>query len=415
MTDTTELDDLEFFTPTNYADGFPHDIFTRLRAEDPVHWSSESVTSEFPFVTKPGAGYWAVTRHADVNHVVRTPAVFSSHERGTLAVDLAPGALALKQRQLINLDPPDHSRMRRIISRAFTPKAIRELQGTIEEHTVRILEAAGAEGEVDFITSVAAELPLTMLCALLGVPHEDRWLLFDWTERLTVFRSLEDFLAATVEMKTYCLEHSARKRTEPTDDIWSTLVNVELTPEDSDDGATRLTDDDLLMYWELLVIAGNDTTRNATAGGALAFVEHPDQAKQLYRNLDLMPSAVDEVLRWVSPVNLFRRTAVEDTELGGKHIKAGDKVIVYYASANRDETVFNDPFRFDISRSPNPHLSFGAGPHHCLGAALARMQLTTMFTELISRYPNSTMTAPITRAPITFLAGITSMPVELRP
>ncbi|HEX9259880.1 MAG TPA: cytochrome P450 [Acidimicrobiales bacterium] len=411
----TDLADVEFFTPANFADGFPHDIFTRLRAEDPVHWSRESVTPEWPYATKPGPGYWAVTRHADVNHVVRSPHLYSSHVKGSLAVDLAPRALALKQRQLINLDPPDHSSLRRIVSRAFTPKAIRELEDTIRAHTIRILADAAAAGEVDFITAVAAELPLTMLSALLGMPHEERHLLFDWTERLTVFRDIDDFVAATREMREYCLAHSALKRAEPTDDVWSTLVNAELAPDETDDGGAPLTDEDLVMFWELLVIAGNDTTRNATAGGVLALVEHPDQAMRLYRNMDLIPTAIEEVVRWVSPVNLFRRTAVEDTELGGKQIKAGDKVIVYYASANRDEDVFEDPFTFDVGRTPNPHIGFGAGPHHCLGASLARMQLRTMFTELISRYPNSRIVGPVERAPITLLAGISSMPVELRP
>jgi cytochrome P450 len=407
--------DRDFFTPANYANGFPHEAFTRLRAEDPVHWTTESFTPEYPFTKEPGPGYWAITRHADVDRVVRTPGVFSSHVGGTMIVNLKPGPLALQQRQMLNMDPPEHSRLRRIINRAFTPKAVEGLRADIENNTTRILDTAGAEGEVDFVTAVAAELPLMMLCGLLGVPLEDRHLLFDWTERLTVVRSFDDFLAATDEMNAYCLAHSATKRANPTGDVWSTLVNAELAPDDADDGVTRLTDDDLLMFWQLLVIAGNETTRNATSGGVLALVEHPDQATKLHADPTLMPSAVEEVLRWVSPVNHFRRTATEDVEFGGTQIKAGDKVVVYYASANRDEDVFTDPFRFDITRNPNPHLGFGAGPHFCLGAPLARLQLRTMLTELLRRYPRSRITGPITRAPITFLSGITSMPVELRP
>jgi cytochrome P450 len=409
----SDLADLDIFTPAAYTDGFPHDVFTRLRAEDPVHWTNEALTPEFPFVRTPGRGYWAVTRHADVDRVVRTPAVFSSQLGGTFIIDLAPGPLALQQRQMLNMDPPEHSRLRRIINRAFTPKAVEGLRASVEANTSTILDAAGRQGEVDFVTAVAAELPLMMLCGLLGVPLEDRSLLFDWTNRLTAPESQEHFRRATEEMNRYCLEHSTAKRAEPTDDIWSTLVNAELPPDDAD-GATGLTDEDLLMFWQLLVIAGNETTRNATSGGVLALVGHRDQAVQLYEHPELMPTAVEEILRWVSPVNHFRRTASEDTELGGKHINAGDKVVVYYASANRDEDVFTDPFTFDITRQPNPHLAFGAGPHFCLGAPLARLQLRTMLTELMQRYPRSRIVGPVERVPITFLAGIASMPVQLR-
>ena len=410
----SELAALDIFTPANYADGFPHDIFTRLRAEDPVHWTFEALTPEFPFLRTPGRGYWAVTRHADVDRVVRNPAVFSSHEGATFIIDLAPGPLALQQRQMLNMDPPHHSRLRRIINRAFTPKAVEGLRDSVESNTKAILDAAGRQGEVDFVTAVAAELPLMMLCGLLGVPLEDRFLLFDWTNRLTAVESQDDFRRATEEMNRYCLEHSAAKRARPTDDVWSTLVNAELPPDDAD-GATRLTDEDLILFWQLLVIAGNETTRNATSGGVLALVEHRDQAIRLYEQPDLMPTAVEEILRWVSPVNHFRRTATEDVELGGKQIRAGDKVVVYYASANRDEQVFTDPFSFDITRQPNPHLAFGAGPHFCLGAPLARLQLRTMLGELIPRYPRSTIIGPVERVPITFLAGIKSMPVRLVP
>lgn len=421
MTGTSDLADVDIFTPANYADGFPHEIFARLRADDPVHWTTEALTPEFPFIKEPGAGYWAITRHADVDKVVRTPTVFSSHVGATMIVDLKPGPLALQQRQLINLDDPEHLRLRRIINRAFTPRAVEALRDRVEENTRLILDAAGAAGNVDFVTAVAAELPLRMLCGLLGVPLDDRWLLFEWTNRLTAIESTADFVAALDEMAAYCLELSAQRRVQPTDDVWSTLVNAELAPDETVDGAgaaggpTRLTDDDLVMFWQLLVIAGNETTRNSISGGVLALVEHRDQAAKLYADPSLMPGAVDEVLRWVSPVNHFRRTAVADVELGGKQIRAGDKVVVYYASANRDEDVFTDPFRFDIERDPNPHLAFGAGPHFCLGAPLARLQLRTMLTELMQRYPRSRIVGPVERAPITFLAGITSMPVELRP
>ena len=412
MSNLDPLDAVDIFTPANYADGFPHDIFTRLRAEDPVHWTTEALTPEFPFLRTPGRGYWAITRHADVDRVVRNPGVFSSHEGATFVIDLAPGPLALQQRQMLNMDPPDHSRLRRIINRAFTPKSVEGLRDSVEANTTAILDAAGHQGEVDFVTAVAAELPLMMLCGLLGVPLEDRFLLFDWTNRLTAVVSQDDFRRATEEMNRYCLEHSAAKRDRPTDDIWSTLVNAELPPGDAD-GATRLTDEDLILFWQLLVIAGNETTRNSISGGVLALVEHRDQAIRLYEQPDLMPTAVEEILRWVSPVNHFRRTATEDVELGGKQIRAGDKVVVYYASANRDEDVFTDPFTFDITRQPNPHLAFGAGPHFCLGAPLARLQLRTMLGELIPRYPRSKIVGPVERVPITFLAGIKSMPVQL--
>lgn len=403
------LRDVDVFTPTAYDGGFPHETFTALRSSAPVRWTSESLTSEYPAIRAPGPGFWAVSRYQDVGRVLRDPGTFSSHRGGTFIVDSPPEALALQQEMMLNQDAPDHSRLRRIINRAFTPRAVERLRPGIEASTAEILDASANKGHVDLVDDIAAELPLMTLCRLLGVPLSERRLLFDWTNRLTAPASSADLLGALSEMRRYCLEHSAAKRANPTDDVWSTLVTTGL--DDGDDA--RLTDDELAMYWQLLVIAGNETTRNSISGGLLALWDHPAEADRVRTDPHVVATAVEEILRWVSPVNHFRRTATTDVELGGVTIAAGDKVVVYFPSANRDESVFDDPFRFDVGRDPNPHLAFGAGPHFCLGASLARLQLRTMVPEFLRRFPEARATAPVDRVPITFLSGIRSVPVHL--
>ena len=406
--------DVDIFQPSTYVRGFPHETFDRLRREDPVHWTEESLSFEFPWARVPGPGYWAVTRHADVALVSRTPQDFSAHIGTTMIVEPPiPAFLAAQQQQMLNMDPPQHTRLRLIVNRAFTPKNVELLGDTIREHCRRIVDDISTAGEAEFVRDVAAELPLLVLAELLGVPASDRDQLFDWSNRLAAPADPEygldfaDFNQASREMEAYADELSAYRRDNPGSDIWSSVVHAEV------DGR-HLTETELRMFWQLLVIAGNETTRNTLSNGLVALAEHPDQLGEVRADLSLVPSMVEEILRWVSPVIRFRRTATRDLELGGKQIAAGDKVVVYYPSANRDDEVFTDPHRFDVRRTPNNHLAFGIGPHFCLGASLARLQLRTMFTELITRLANIEVDDPV-RLESSFIAGVRKLPIRFTP
>jgi cytochrome P450 len=404
-------DAVDLFQTSAYSDGFPHAVFDQLRREDPVHWTEESISAEFPWARTPGPGYWAVTRHADVSLVSRTPQTFSAHVGTTMIVEPPiPAFLQAQQKQMLNMDPPDHTRLRLIVNRAFTPKAVDQLAALVQTHCRAIIDSICEHGEAEFVRDVAAELPLLVLADLLGMPVEDRSLLFDWSNRLIATADPEygldfdDFNRATREMEDYCDRLSARRRVDPGDDVWSAVVHAEV------DGR-KLSPTELRMFWQLLVIAGNETTRNTLSNGLIALVDHPAQLAMVREDISLIPSTVEEILRWVSPVIRFRRTAVRDTELGGKQIAAGDKVVVYYPSANRDDTVFDDPHRFDVTRRPNDHLAFGIGPHFCLGASLARLQLRTMFTEIVRRLDDLEVDPPV-RMHSTFISGIRSLPIR---
>jgi cytochrome P450 / NADPH-cytochrome P450 reductase len=397
--------------PEHYADGIPYDVLAELRRQSPIVWVDEPATGTFP----GGPGFWALLRHAEVSHVSRTPADFSSWRGTSFLRDPKPSDAAVLRRMMLNMDPPEHSKLRKIVNRAFTPQAIRRnLFDSITRHAREVVDSVCEEGKVDFVTAVAAEMPLRVLADVLGVSTQDRHLLFNWTNTLVGLDDPEHggdpkaFVAAFGEMFAYGRERTAEKRAKPTDDVWSMIVNAEV---DGD----RLSDDELDRFFQLLVIAGNDTTRNLLSNTLLTLSEHPDQFGRLRDDLDLLPTAIEEVLRFAPSVIQFRRTATRDLELAGQKIAENDKVEINYASANRDETVFDDPDRFDITRDPNPHLSFGDGTHFCLGANLARLNVRTLLSELFTRLPDIEASGPPTRLRSSFMNGINHLPAEFTP
>jgi cholest-4-en-3-one 26-monooxygenase len=401
---------VDLFDPDTFVTGVPHEWFAWLREHDPVHLNPEP----------DGPGFWAVTRYEDVVTVSRDPELFSSWRGSALLADLPPEDLEGMRLQLIHMDPPEHTALRAIVSRAFTPRMIASLRDHVAQLAAEIVDAVAPKGKCDFVTEVAAELPLQVIAETLGVPREDRWRLFDWSNRLIGMEDPEygsedaaqaDITAkvALVEMFQYAHELAERKRAEPTGDLCSVLVHAEV------DGH-RLSDVEFNMFFFLLVIAGNETTRNLISGGLEALCEHPDERARLRADPGLLAATVEEMLRWVSPVMQFRRTATRDTDLAGQEIAEGDKVVLYYGSANRDEAVFGPSAdRFDAARVPNNHLAFGFGTHFCLGASLARLEIRSMFAELLGRIPDLELAGPPERLRSSFINGIKHLPVRFTP
>jgi cytochrome P450 len=382
--------------------GVPHEQFRWLREHDPVHWHDD------PDDRVPG--FWAVTRHEDVVHVSRHPEIFSSYRRLVLFNEPATDDLSMQRLMMLNQDPPEHTRRRGLVNKGFTPRTIGRLQDHIREICHGLLDEIGTEP--DFVGDIAAPLPLYVICELLGAPPEDRDMIFKLSNKLIGFddpefqTSREEGTDAAAQLYAYANELGARRRADPRDDIVTTL----LQPDENGD---ELSSTEFDIFVLMLAVAGNETTRNAASGGMLAFFEHPEQWARLRDDPSLITTAADEIVRWVSPVNLFRRTATQDTELGGKRIREGDKVVVFYASANRDAAVFDNPDVFDIGRDPNPHIGFGGGgPHFCLGAHLARLELSVLFETLSDRMPNIELAGNVRRLRSNFINGIKEMPVR---
>ncbi len=393
--------------PDSYLAGFPYDAVAGLRQHQPVVWCPEPAAPDF----EGGPGFWFVSRHADIVEVSKTPEVFSSHVGGTSVRDFDARNLAAIQQMMLNLDPPQHSQIRKIISRAFTPRTVQGMFASIDEHADRVIAGLGNGGEFDLVPRFSAEMPLFVLADILGIPSDERHLLFDWTNRMVGFDDpaagdRSSYVSAFMELFAYAHKLTAAKRKTPTDDVWSMIVNAEVDGE-------RLSDDDLDRFFQLLVIAGNETTRNLLNGFVLTMSEHPAQLALLRREPDLLGGAIEEVLRWHPPILQFRRTAVADYELGGQQIRAGDKVVISYASANRDAAVFDQPDRFDITRSPNPHLAFGTGQHFCLGNAVARLEAKVLLAKLLQRFDTIEVTGPPVRLRSNFVNGITELPVRM--
>jgi cytochrome P450 len=400
---------VDLFDPRTYLEGFPHAAFASLRRECPVARVEERAMLGWP----EGPGYWAVTRYADVVHVNRSPRLFSSHLGATQIRDPKPDDLEFQRRMMLNLDPPEHTRLRRTVARAFTPRHIDALAEGIRARARAAVERVAPDKACDFAADLAADLPVLTLAQLLGVPAADRKLLFDWANRIIGFQDPEYALrdaegrpidprsrAALTDMFDYAHALAAEKRRAPADDVITALVTAGLTDEEYEN------------FFFLLTVAGNETLRNAIPGGMLALLQHPDEHRRLLSDPSLLPAAVDEMLRYASPVMCFRRTAADDTELAGVPIAEGDKVVVYYASANRDEDAFRHPDRFDVGRSPNEHLSLGTGPHFCLGAHLGRLQMRIFFEEVLWRLPDMELAGPVERLASNFQAGIKRMPVS---
>ncbi|WP_204017845.1 cytochrome P450 [Sphaerimonospora thailandensis] len=389
--------------------GAPHDQFRRLRANAPVFWHEGDAERGWP-------GFWAVTKHEDVVHVSRRSDLFSSYRRLALFNELPDEQVELQRLMLLNQDPPEHTRRRSLVNRGFTPRVIGRLEEHIRDICRQLIDEAEQLPEVDFVRDVAAPLPLYVICELLGAPVEDRDKIFEWSNRLIgsedpdYAASPEEGQAAAMEVYAYAdALAAARKEAGPRDDIVTKLLRP-------DDSGEVLGQDEFDLFVLLLIVAGNETTRNAASGGMLAMFEHPAQWARLVADPSLAARTADEIVRWVSPVNLFRRTATADTEIRGQKISEGDKVVVFYGSANRDEDVFDLPDVFDIARDPNPHIGFGGGgAHFCLGNHLAKLELKVLFEVLAERFPDIRQTGAATRLRSNFINGIKTLPVSLRP
>jgi cytochrome P450 len=407
-----ELGDLSFWLrPQEEREG----AFATLREERPV---SFHVEPEFPLLPK-GPGFWALTRHADILHASRNPKLFCSG-RGTQIGD-QPEAFSEAFGSMINMDDPRHGRMRRIVSRGFTPRMLKRLEAGVQRCAREIVDAVIEKGECDFVTDIAARLPLRIVCDMMGIPASQHDFIFDCTNVILGagdpeyggddLTTLPAKLLGAGAQLTQLVQELGRARLEtPTDDLTSALVNAEIDGE-------RLTEAELGSFFVLLVVAGNETTRNAISHGMKALCDFPEQREIWAADFEgVAPTAVEEIVRWASPVIHFRRTATQDTEIGGQKVSLGDKIVLWYASGNRDALVFDEPFRFDVQRAPNEHVGFGGpGPHHCIGAHLARREMTVMFRELFSRLPDLEVTGPAERLQSMFIHGIKHMPCSFSP
>ena len=362
-----------------------------------------------------GPGFWVVTKYDDVVTVGRDGATFSSDQkRGGVGRARRGPQNDFEQggNLMLTMDAPEHTRYRKLVNRGFTPRQIGALEDRIREQTNRILDEVIEQGGCDYVVDVAAEVPLQVIAEMLGVPQEDRHKLFEWSNRMIgsedpeYIVSEEEVMNAQVEMFMYANELAAERREMPRDDIVSTLLDAEV---DGD----RLSEMDFNLFFLLIAVAGNETTRNSISHGIQAFCDNPDQYQALVQDPTLAKSATEEIVRWASPVMYFRRNVTHDTELGGQQLAEGDKVSIWYVSANRDEDVFDDPFTFDIRRSPNEHVGFGGGgPHHCLGANLARMEIYVLLEEMARRIPTVELAGEVKPLRSNFIGGIKHMPVK---
>lgn len=395
---------IDLVAPASFANGHPWDQYAWLRTHDPVHRHEDP----------NGGWFWALTRYDDVRTVSRQPRRFSSYAKGVMVADPDEAALVPQRQMMLTMDPPQHDRFKLLVSRGFTPKQAQLLRGRIDELSREIVDDVAGRGECDLVHDVAGRLPSGLIAELMGIPRADGERLYQLTEIMhTTDPAVADenaHLGAIVEMLGYAREVAERKRRQPGDDIASTLVHAEV------DGQA-LTDDEFQWFFLLLVNAGGDTTRNLVAAGMELLFEHPAERARLMEDLDArLPDAVEEMLRYTSPVAHFQRTVTEDTELRGVPLAAGDRVVMFYGSANRDEAVFDEPDRFDVTRSPNPHVAFGGGgPHLCLGLHVARIEIASIFRELLTRLPDLAPAGPAERLASSFIAGIRTMPVRFTP
>lgn len=399
------------FDPTDPAINevaFPHDRFRALRAHAPVHWVEQVPEARAGFY---GSGYWAVSRHEEVRAVSKDNDNWSTAENGVIirfAPDMTRDQVEAQRAMLIHHDPPSHTTMRSIVSRGFTPRAIASLQGNLRDRAYAIVEEAAAKGSGDFVEDLAAELPLQAIADFLGVPQADRKKLFEWSNQMMAYDDPDfdvDPAVASMEILGYFDGLANDRRDNPRDDIVTKLIHA------GDDGHGALTNDEFGFFVILLTVAGNETTRNAISHGMHAFFQNPDQW-ELWKS-ERPDTMVDEVIRWATPVTVFQRTALHDVELAGQAIPKGDRVGLFYASANFDDTVFDDPFRFDIGRSPNPHVAFGGhGAHYCIGANLARMEVKLIFDALADVAPGISQAGDPSRLRSGWLNAIKQMQVN---
>ncbi|HEY7197027.1 MAG TPA: cytochrome P450 [Gaiellaceae bacterium] len=410
------LADIDLTDLDRWAQGVPHEWFELLRREAPVFWQEE----------RRGRGFWSLTRYDDVLAASKSWQTFSAQLGGTSLMDLTPEQVESRM-SMLDSDPPAHTRLRNIVNKAFTPRAVNAYADRIHTIFREILGSAFVEGELDFVDAVAVELPMRILCELMGVPLEDRRYLVELGNRmlgntdpdqageyvadsadLSQYAHLPFSSPAAPEMFAYANQLGADRREHPRDDLTTRLVQADV---DGD----RLSEHEFDLFFLLLVTAGNETTRHAMSNGLIALLEHPAERDRLLGDPSLIPSGVEEILRWTPSLLHFRRTAASDVEVGGQQIRAGDKVALWYVSGNRDASQFPDPMRFDVGRDPNKHLAFGLGsPHYCLGAHLARLELRIWLEEMLPTLPHIEQAGPVRRLRSNFFHGVKSLPIRVR-
>ncbi len=394
------LADIDLTDASVWEQAAPHQWLDRLRTESPVHWHEES----------DGPGFWALTRHEDVRRVSTSPGEFSSYVGGPLRLDPEDGSLDQLRMVIIGMDPPEHRDFRTIVSKAFTPKMIARLEEALRAETARVIGELRGDTHCEFVTDVAARIPMWAISELMGVPPEDRHRLYELSHALIddqdpeIAPTPETAMVSSAEIFGYASEMAARERANPSDSLTSALLQAEVN-------GRRLDDMEFTLFFIFLIVAGNETTRTATSHGLLSLLDHPESMERLVRDPALMPAAVEEILRWEPPIHHFRRTATADVDLGGQPIAKGDKVLMWYAGSNRDPSVFADPHRFLIDRSPNPQQSFGIGEHFCLGANLARLSLRLLFTDLLATIENIQLAAAPRRLHSNLINGIKEMQI----
>jgi cytochrome P450 len=393
---------VDLASPDTFVGGVPHDILTDLRRDDPVHW--QEMDGE--------PGFWAILKHADVVHVAREPNLFSASEGGVVLENLDAQSLEMMRGMLLAMDPPRHTDYRQPLSERFKARVIAGLEPAIRDICRGIFSAAAEKGEVEFVHEVTSGLPSRVIGELMGLPEEDWPHIHELAERNTSGQDADyasgDANSGSIEMAMYAIQFAARRRSEPVrDDLTSFILG-------SDFNGHPMDDIDFGKFFVQLVTAGNDTTKTMLSSGLLALLQHPDQLAMLRADRSLIPGAVEEILRWANPLHYFRRTATADTSIRGVDIVAGDKVAMYYTSANRDEDVFGaDSQRFDITRHPNPHLSFGIGTHFCLGVHLARLEGRVFFDELLSTFPSIELAGEPVRVRSNLNNALKRLPIRL--
>jgi cytochrome P450 len=412
-----DLANVDVASPRVYAEGVPHETLAALRSYDPVHWHPWPGTRD---------GFWLLTKHADVLAVGKDPQTFSSQVGHIALEDREADALAARQ-SLIETDPPDHTRLRKLVSYAFTRSKVKEYEDYTRMIARDLLDKAIAMREFDWVTEISEPLPITVLISILGLPQEDAPMLIELTSEMAAATDPEykpdpskyqtDIDPRLLPFGTPAAHHvfeygrriGEERRKNPTDDLVSRLVHAEVDGE-------RLNDTEYSNFFELFIFAGNETTRTGISQGTLALMEHPDEFDRLEADPSLMQTAVDEILRYGTPIIYFRRTATRPTEIRGVPIEAGDRVALWYLAANFDEEVFEDPYRFDIGRHPNPHVTFGrGGPHFCLGSFLAHLEVRILLEEILARDVRFELTGPPVRLSSNFINGFKSLPVRVVP
>ncbi len=408
------LSDIDLTDIHVFQEGTPYHWFKELREKEPVYWHPE----------KDGPGFWCITKWDDLRHVSRNPLLFSSEVGGTMLRDMEAEqqqrAREMGQRFpiMLNMDPPQHVKFRRVVQRSFTPRYVDQQAGHIRDLASQIVDAAAPRGEVEFVEEVAAELPLQVICEMMAVDPEDRKDIFDLSNRMIGFDDPElggqrdeqeqDQQTTQLQMFGHARKVAEKYRDEPGDNLTSKLLHHEIDGE-------KLNEIEYCAFFLLLCVAGNETTRTVTTNGMKQLIAHPDQLQLLVENPSLIPSAIEEIVRYDPAVHHFRRTAMQDTEIRDKQIRKGDKVVMWYPSANRDEEVFEDSDRFDVTRKENEHLAFGIGEHFCLGANLARLELQLIFEQIIPRLRNPEHAGPVRRMRSNFINGVKEMRIKFTP